>query len=858
MSSAPDLQQKLFKQMGIDVPEPTQKKQRQFDSKRPSAKPLTRKDERKAQRQEKKTNRYSRPPVVNSQPRHGHANGRSQQLKKAVAPVQKKAPQPVVAPKKRKPVEESEDDFDDDEDMDDLDEEDEDEGFDDESDADSADGGDASNKNVSKAVKDKLAQDDAEIEAFERKLGIKKGRKSLPQSFKEDGLGDLLGELEPEGGDSEGEDEDTSKRKRDYDDWLASKRRKVAPQQKAESEDYLDEDGSGMSDMMDDDENPFDDDDEDAADGFDDDDEFGGFDSDGDAEAAQPKQKENPYVAPTTGAVVARYVPPSLRKAANGESEQRSRLQKNIQGLINRLTDANILSIVQSAEQLYQNNARGDVTEVMIDVILAQICKPETLPDQFFVLTGGFTAAIYKINGAAFGSHVLRRLVKEISDNCAKAKDNDDTEAGFRKEAANLVAFLTQLYVFEAISCRLVFDFMERFLEDLTELNVELLLRICRTAGRLLRRDDPQALKHIASVLNKGMTSGEYENVSVRTKFMVETINDLKNSKPKAKGLDSAVVSDHVQRMKKRIGELKSQTRRFEGLASMGVSLSDIEGADTQGKWWLVGASVPVKTKDASTKKDTGRRSGLESDDEDMDFVLPDYPQKARAQGFSTMSQIAIFTALMSAMNYEHGYRQFLDLKLKKDDQLEIARVLVQCVGSEAEYNEYYSLVARQACTNGRIRFAFQDRLWRLLRGLGESLFGDEAEDDDTADSERMKDEQRLSHTAHFYASLVAGGALSISVLKPLDLPEVNSWTSSFVEHFMVSLLQLCKGKGEVEDAKINKVFGPAKDLPGLAAGIHWFLRKRVRKTKLVGGKEAKKLDRKRNKAQAVVAAVGE
>lgn len=856
MSSAPDLQQKLFKQMGIDVPEPTQKKQRQFDSKRPSAKPLTRKDERKAQRQEKKTNRYSRPPVINSQPRH--ANGRSQQPKKAVAPVQKKVPQPVVVPKKRKPVEESEDDFDDDEDMDGLDEDDEDEGFDDESDADLVEGGDASNKNISKSVKDKLAQDDAEIEAFERKLGIKKGRKSLPQSFKEDGLGDLLGELGPEGGDSEEEDEDTSKRKRDYDDWLASKRRKVAPQQNVQSDDDLEDGGSDdMSDMMDDDENPFDDVDGDAADGLDDDDSFGGFDSDGDA-AAQPKQKENPYVAPTTGTVVARYVPPSLRKAANGESEQRSRLQKNIQGLINRLTDANILSIVQSAEQLYQNNARGDVTEVMIEVILAQICKPETLPDQFFVLTGGFTATLYKVNGAAFGSHVLRRLVKEISDNCAKAKDNDDTEAGFRKEAANLVAFLTQLYVFEAVSCRLVFDFMERFLEDLTELNVELLLRICRTAGRLLRRDDPQALKHIASVLNKGMTNGGYENVSVRTKFMVETINDLKNSKPKAKGLDSAVVSDHVQRMKKRIGELKSQTRRFEGLAPMGVSLSDIEGADTQGKWWLVGASVPVKTKDASAKKDSGRRSGVESDDEDMDFVLPDYPQKARAQGFSTMSQVAIFTALMSALNYEHGYRQFLDLKLKKDDQLEIARVLVQCVGSEAEYNEYYSLVARQACANGRIRFAFQDRLWRLLRGLGESLFGDEAEDDDTADSERMKDEQRLSHTAHFYASLVAGGALSISVLKPLDLPEVNSWTSSFVEHFMVSLLRLCKGKGEVEDAKINKVFGPAKDLPGLAAGIHWFLRKRVRKTKLVSGKEAKKLDRKRNKAQAVVAAVGE
>lgn len=844
MSSATELQQKLFKRMGIDVPEPSSKNLRQGQNASRRPKPLSRKDERKAQREEKKTNRYSRqhgnPPSIHKE----HRSRPTQTPSNAPVHQSQYSSLPKVNEERRLIETESEDGSEQsssDEFADEL------EGYD-------AEDGNESNTALAKSARDRLAQDDAEIEAFERKLGIKRGRKSLPQAFKDDGLGDLLGELGPDDDDDSADEEDTGKRKQEFDDWLASKRRKVV----AQNDDIQDDQDSYISpdELISDDvedESGSDNTDSGEADSYGD--SFEGFEPHVDKPKSAPKQKENPYVAPTTGQVVAKYVPPSLRKAADSEGEQRSRLQKSIQGLINRLTDANILSIVGSAEQLYQNNARGDVTEIMTDIILAQICKPENLPDQFFVLTGGFTAAIYKVNGASFGSHIIRRLVKDITENCEKAKHDKGSEAAFRKEAANLVAFLTQLYVFEATSCRIIFDFMERFLENLTELNVELLLRICRMAGRLLRRDDSQALKHIASVLNKAMSSGAYKDVSVRTKFMVETINDLKNSKTKAKGTDSAVVSEHVQRMKKRIGELKSQTRRFEGLAPMGVSLADIEGADTQGKWWLVGASVPVKSQEVVSKTSAvahGQGASF-SDDEDMDFVLPDYPQKARSQGFSTMSQIAIFTALMSAMNYEHGYRQFLNLKLKKDDQLDIAKVLVQCVGSEVEYNEYYGLVAKQACSNGRIRFAFQDRLWRIMRGLGESLFGDEAEDDDTADGERMKDNLRLSHTARFYATLVADGSLSITALKPLDLHELNAWTSTFVEHLMVEILRLCKGKGDDEAVKVERVFRPATDLPALAAGIHWFLRRKVRSSKIIGSRDAKKIDRRRRKAQAVV-----
>ncbi|TWU78094.1 suppressor of glycerol defect [Metarhizium rileyi] len=731
----------------------------------------------------------------------------------------------------------------------------------------------------SKTYIDKLAQDDAEIEEFERKLGIKKGRRSLPQAFKEDGLDGLIEDM---GGDFASSEDETKKRKFAYDDWLHSKRKKTESRpalhsisnplhmerpisidddaerssphpcgkryQAVRIENRLDHtsdrkgDGYGLT--------------------------AGGYEGESvevlasgyrGSESCKP-QKENPYVAPAGRSVAAKHVS-LLRRCEGTESHNQvqPQLQRKIRGLINRLTDANLIWIVQSVEEMYQTNARADVTNILTDAILAQMRRPESLPDQFFVLVGGFSAAVYKLTGSSFGSHLVRNVVKGFNEYYAQTFDNDSRQTS-RKEPSNFLTFLSQLYVFEVISCKIVFDYMEKLLAHLSELNVELLLKICRMVGSLLRRDDSQALHHVSRVLNSAVNNVGYANVSVRTKYMIETIQDLKNSKISAKGTDSAVVSEHVLRMKKRLGELKSQSRRQDGLAPMGIGLKDTESVDKHGEWWLVGASVPTY-RDAAERARTisevvSRGHEYAIDDEDMDFVLPDYPKKARAQGLNTTAQIAIFTAIMSGTNYEHGHRQFAALNLKKVEQLEITKVLVQCVGSEPEYNEYYALVGRQACVNSRIRFAFQDRLWRVFRNLGEPLFGEGAgDDDDTMEGERLKNKRRLGHIAQFYASLVANGSLCISILKPLDILELNEWSSLFVELFLLSLLRQCRDKGTNEDTKVERVFNPARGLSSLAANLHWFFRKKVHRSKYIGDKEFEAMQRLRRKAQAAIQA---
>ncbi|KAH8169040.1 MIF4G domain-containing protein [Sarocladium implicatum] len=867
VSSVPGLQQKLFQRLGVSHGSGGGGGGGSAGGRRGNG-PASRKDQRKAQRQQKKSHRYSRPAPTNGSAMNRHRvekPQKSQSTKKKG--IEKETTQKPVEDEFDESDEEEENEedglgqFDDlgDESLSEAGSEEDLDGLDDFEDGedDELDSGSDSHTATRKASKTaKHLPEDDEIDEYERKLGIK-GKKNLPKSFKDDGLDDIMGELDRGDGESDSEDEDSKKRKREDDDWLASKRKKAAQAASASAREAHGSEESDDSNEGSDDEGM----------GLDDDDSFGGFSSADEEEAPAPKrERENPYVAPKTNVAV-KYVPPALRRAA-GQDDAAARLRKQVQGQINRLTDDNILSIVQAVKDIYDQNARGDVTEAVTDALLDQLCKPEALPDQFFVLSGGFCAALYKVIGSSFGSHIINEVVKLFGRVYEKALAfTDDPESGIPKEPSNIIAFLTQLYTFEVVSAKIVFDYMERLLQDLNEINVELLLRICRMAGALLRRDDPSALKNVANELTKAVNKAGSDNTSVRTRFMVETINDLKNKKKKARGLDSGVVSDAVQRMKKRLGELKSQNRRLDGLAPMGMGLDDVEGAETRGKWWLVGASVPAREGQYSRTKDSSDRNGaveghdLASDSEDMSIIFPDLSKKARGQSLTTETEIAIFTAVMGATDVKEGYQRFKNLRIKNNDRQQLARVLVQCAGSELEYNGYYAQVAKMACADGRIRFALKTRLWGIFRSLGEPLFGEAAEDEEeTIDTVRMQDEARLEKVAMFFADLVHEGAMGIDVLKPLDIPTITAWTMKFMTHFVFELLDGCRGKGEKEDASVAKVFGTVRELPLLAAGLGWLLRERdpVAGRRKLGPKKKERLERVSEKAQVVLQSVSQ
>lgn len=745
-----------------------------------------------------------------------------------------------------------------------------------------------------KAVRDKLAQDDKEIAELERKLGLK-NRKSLPKSFEEDGLGELLGDIDDAVG---GVDEETQlkrKRKAEADEWLAQKRRKASaaaapvarkaqtqgakggqkPLRVVRIEDLSDDDDVGSSAFEDDDEDDDsllnglegdsdddededmeDFDDEDSAFGLGDDDQngdaknndddgFSGFDSDeAETEAPVGRVRENPYVAPTTGPQVAKYIPPSRRQETGSDAELTQRIKRQLQGLVNRITDSNLVGIVGDIEKVYREQARQHVTTILVDLILVQVCDPASLPDTLLILSAGFATALYRVMGMDFGAQLLQETVERFDqyyERCLAAP----TESA--KQTSNLITLMAEMYNLQLIGCNLIFDYIRFLLNDLTELNAELLLRIIRLAGPSLRQDDPLALKDIVTMIRPAVAKIGEANLSVRTKFMIETINDLKNNKMRTGVNASAVLSEHGTRMKKLLGSLNS--RKLKATEPLRIGLKDIKESDKRGKWWLVGASWagrPSEQEAPASKK--GEKKAKDDDsDEDMldgeDGGMPDLAELAREQMMNTDVRRSIFVAVLSATDYEDAYVRLLKLRLNKDRQKEIPNVLIQCAGAEAQYNPYYTLIAKRICSDRKIRWSFQDALWKLFRRLGESIFGDDAEEEEEDEDEKL-DMRRLVNVAKMYGALVAEGSLGLVVLKCLNLPYLQPKTKALVEVLVMTAFTESFKPGtdgvDTSKATIERIMRSVADAPELSRGMLWFIKKVVRKSDLAADKQEK------------------
>jgi nucleolar MIF4G domain-containing protein 1 len=667
----------------------------------------------------------------------------------------------------------------------------------------------------SRLFKERAAKDEDEILSLQKKLGLK--TKKLPKSFDEDGLGDLL-----EGLDS---DEGNKKRKREGDDWLERKRRKAQVHDQecssAEDNDILEDLGE---DSVSDDDSPGEE-------------EFARFSEDEDEQASPPppKKRENPYIAPRTGSEVsaAKYVPPSLRKAQNPDTEALSRIRRQIQGHLNKLSEANLISILNEIETMYRSNARQDISSTLIDLLLALFSDRSNLQSTFVILHASFVTAVYKVIGIDFRAEFVSRLVERL-DSYTDIK-YDSTS----KESNNLVSLLSYLFTFNVISSTLVFDYLRLYLETLNETNTELVLRIIQDCGPQLRRDDPTSLKRIVQIMQKSSAefAADGKKTSVRTKFMIETITDLKNNKLRTAKNGAGAASEHITRMRKALGSLNS--RNLKGSEPLSISREDINNSDKKGKWWLVGASW----KGGVEEDGSGNRpDGQSSDDlNDSDTEHVDLMALARQYRMNTDVRRSIFVSIMSALDFQDAHMRLLKLRLTRTQQQEIPKVLLRCAGAEQAYNPYYGLVAQKLCSEKKMKMAFQFSIWAFFKRLGEK--GDDEESDDE-ENEPNVDLREIVNLAKMCAELILDGVLTIGILKVLNLALLKDQTTNFLEIMFTTITAGPAHKKKPSEKRLVDVFSKAADSPQLVKPLQYFIRKKVSKSDLVAEKDRQNLRR--------------
>lgn len=620
-------------------------------------------------------------------------------------------------------------------------------------------------KILSRGIKDKLAADDAEIAALEKALGVK-GKRKLPKSFEDDGLVSLLEGIDDAVGLNEGR---PRKRKRSEDDeWLERKR------QRAQEGKSITEDSSSSASSEDNDEDSvIGDEDEDEEEeevelqgqfNSDEDDDFESFGEEDEPPLAAKSTKgmrENPYVVPMTSSATTgfgKYVPPSLRTRDAAGPEDHSQLRRQIQGLLNRLSEANLISILGDMESIYRDHPRQHVTTTLLDLLMGLLSDTTTLQDTFVILHAGFIAAIYKILGTDFGAQAIQRIDEDFNQNYHLSPEQDRTG----KELTNLISLLAQLYNFQVIGSNLIYDFVRLFLDEFSETNTELLLRIIRNSGPQLRQDDPSALKEIVLQLQAAVADFGEEKLSVRTRFMIETINNLKNNRMKTGVAASTITSEHTTRMRRTLGSLSQRNNRAS--EPLRIGLKDLRQTDKRGKWWLVGASYKDgDADDAERMEQPSAASGMYNRDTNMNGVAADLIQLAREQRMNTDVRRSIFIAVMSATDYNDAYVRLMKLRLKRNQVLEIPKVLIHCAGAEKMYNPFYTFLSRRVCLDKKLKMSFQFSLWDLFKQMGEGE--DEPNEDDEDDGGKLG-LRSLVNLARMFGVLIAEGGLGLGILK--------------------------------------------------------------------------------------------
>ncbi|CAO3615188.1 unnamed protein product [Cunninghamella blakesleeana] len=708
------------------------------------------------------------------------------------------------------------------------------------------------NDDDEKTNQDAFDRDDQFIAYWEKKLGMNKKNSSnkFGKAFADDGLLDVLGNLAS----SDNKDSNaTSAMDEDDMEYLRQKRlkRKQESQQKKmeqNAEDVMDDifDGLDSSDEEDEDEHEMDEEldmsdsnddeeeeeEEDEDDEDDEDEDIEYFENEKgknveinkEAESTLESKSEVPSTASTTTAT--KYIPPHLRKKATTKSEQQLRLQKQLQGLLNKLSESNMESILLDIEKLYSEYPRNDVNSTVTELILNSISQKSNLLDSFVITYATIVGSLYRLIGIEFAAYFVQTLIESFEKNyklskaaIANQEDQNDEGPTGAKETKNLLTLTIELYNFQVISCVLIYDLVRLLIENFDEQSVELLLKIIRTCGPQMRSDDPASLKDIIDEIQKESNKRDPSTISIRHKFMLETMTNVKNNKFKSSELATRQSDkEMVMKMKKFLNSL-GKKRTIRSAEPLRVSLDDIREIDTKGKWWLVGASWKanlVGTESEHTKKKNVKlASDLKKDQSLQEALL----KLARKQGMNTDVRRSIFISIMGAEDYLDAFEKLMKLSLTEVQQREIPRVLLQCIGNEKTYNPYYTFVSQRLCEyNHSYKVTYQYCLWDFLREIGQTEVGGlERSQSDIRGSDMKKSVRlnRIVNIAKCYANLIVTKTLSLTLLRTINFMSLSNQAQVFLDVLFSNILLSLQSN--LDDLK--EIFLKVTQSPTLAQG---------------------------------------
>jgi nucleolar MIF4G domain-containing protein 1 len=128
----------------------------------------------------------------------------------------------------------------------------------------------------------------------------------------------------------------------------------------------------------------------------------------------------------------------------------------------------------------------------------------------------------------------------------------------------------------------------------------------------------------------------------------------------------------------------------------------------------------------------------------------------------------------MSSRDVSDAFERLARLALKGKQDREIIRVLVECCAHEKTYNPFYAELSSLLCSQNRqFKTTAQFCFWDVFKGFT----------DDHGTQER-----RVINLARMLCRLVCDFHVSVAVIKPLDIRNLNDTTALFLSTLLLSM----------------------------------------------------------------------
>ncbi|XP_022149359.1 nucleolar MIF4G domain-containing protein 1-like [Momordica charantia] len=511
-----------------------------------------------------------------------------------------------------------------------------------------------------------------------------------------------------------------------------------------------------------------------------------------------------------------KYVAPYLRLQKGNESEDQTQLRRRVRGLLNRLSESNVESIIAEMSTIFRSISRSIASQVISEEVLASCSRGPRGNEQYAAVFASFVAGMGCLVGTDFSARLMASLAKTFEDEHLK-EDN--------LSLRNLTLLLSYLCIFGVCASDLIYDFLNILSKRLTEIDVSTILTVLQCCGMKIRGDDPTGMKNfIVSVQSKvnelkaAPGDGPQNINGKRMEFMLETICDIKNNKKRHKD-DPA----HHTRIKKWLQKL-----RVEDILIRGIKWNKLIDPDKKGQWWLSGDMSYMTT---TSKNVTEFASTIDKEVVEAQKML----QLAAAQRMNTDARKAIFCIIMSGEDYVDAFEKLLRLDLPGMQDREIMRVVVECCLQEKVFNKYYTILASKLCAHDKNhKFTLQYCLWDHFKEL-----------------ETMQ-LIRSMNLAKFVVEMITSFTLSLAVLKSVDLSDVRLLTPKRIMHFRMLFDEIFKRP----DKLIWNVFTRVAvnpELEPLRSGMLFFIREYMIRTNKVDAKKFKLVKKALNNVEGVL-----